>query len=73
MFILKIISRNRRDFYAVYKCEHCGHETGEQPGYDDANYHDNVIPEMECDDCGKSSGGVPFDPQAPRYEEGLQV
>lgn len=26
MKIKEIISQNRRDFTAIYQCEHCGHE-----------------------------------------------
>src|SRR3990172_12667712 len=44
----------RRDFYAIYECEHCCHElTG--TGYDDDNFHRNVIPKMKCKNCGKIS------------------
>ena len=52
MKIQKIKSQHRRDFYAIYECEHCGH-THEGHGYDDANFHNNVIPTMECKQCGK--------------------
>ena len=48
--------QSRRDFKAIYECEHCGHVTKESWGYDDANYHENVIPAMACTECGKSSG-----------------
>ena len=51
MKIKKIISQSRRDFRAVYKCDHCGHEF-EGSGYDDANFHQNVIPKMKCTECG---------------------
>jgi ribosomal protein L37AE/L43A len=52
---IKIIeSQNRRDFYAIYKCEHCGHEK-RGSGYDDDNYHENVIPAMKCEECGKTA------------------
>ena len=43
MHIKKIVSQNRRDFIAIYECEHCGH-TSEGSGYDDAHFHKNVIP-----------------------------
>lgn len=37
MRIKKIVSQHRRDFQAIYECEHCGHtETGY--GYDDTNF-----------------------------------
>jgi len=55
MKIQKITSQSRRDFQAVYECEHCGHTT-EGYGYDDDNFHENVIPKMKCKQCGKISG-----------------
>jgi len=50
--IKKIKSQDRRDFRAIYVCEHCGHEE-ESYGYDDDNFHRNVIPKMKCKECGK--------------------
>lgn len=54
MKIKTIHSQSRRDFYADYECEHCGH-VKRGSGYDDDNFHRNVIPSMKCDDCGKIS------------------
>ena len=54
MKIKKIISQMRRDFTAVYECEHCGHEE-EDSGYDDDNFHQNVIPERKCTQSGKTA------------------
>ncbi len=54
MKIEKILSQHRRDFRAIYICEQCGH-TVEKGGYDDRNFHDNVIPDMKCQNCGLSS------------------
>jgi hypothetical protein len=52
MKIKEIVSQSRRDFTAIYECEHCGHtETGY--GYDDDNFHRNVIPKMTCNKCQK--------------------
>lgn len=49
-----------RDFYADMECEHCGHVQKLKSGYDDANYHNNVIPQMTCASCGKMrSGEIP--------------
>lgn len=53
MRIKKIISQYRRDFKAILECEHCGHEDKLDTGYDDDNYHKNVIPKFECPVCGK--------------------
>lgn len=65
MKIKKITSQSRRDFQAVYECEHCGH-TSEGYGYDDANFHNNVIPSLRCKECGKKSGDG-YRPLAPKY------
>jgi ribosomal protein L37AE/L43A len=71
MQIKKIIDQHRRDFTAVYVCEHCGaEETG--PGYDDANFHKNVVPEKVCKVCGLKAGSG-YRPLATRYPEGFQV
>lgn len=43
MRIKEILSQNRRDFSALFVCPFCGYEE-EKPGYDDANFHLNVIP-----------------------------
>ncbi|MBR5414156.1 MAG: hypothetical protein IK114_14180 [Fibrobacter sp.] len=71
MKIKKIISQNRRDFYAIYECEHCGH-THEGSGYDDAHFHHNVIPDMVCPVCGKKAGDD-YRPLETKYPEGMQV
>lgn len=57
MRIKTILSQSRRDFQAIYQCEHCDHEQ-QNYGYDDANFHQNVIPNMKCKSCGKDSAGV---------------
>jgi len=54
MKIKKITSQHRRDFMAVYECEHCSH-TEKGGGYDDDNFHVNVVPNMECGKCGKTA------------------
>lgn len=66
MHILRIISRSRRDFEAVYECEHCGYRK-QSYGYDDDNFHRNVIPKMKCDDCGKTADNnyTPMDTKYP--------
>lgn len=53
MRITEITSQNRRDFRANIECENCN-ATDKINGYDDRNYHDNVIPNMKCKVCGKS-------------------
>lgn len=71
MWIKEIKSQHRRDFQAVYECEHCGH-THEGRGYDDRNFHENVIPGMACGECGKTAGDT-YRPLAPKYDESVTV
>ena len=71
MKIKTIISQSRRDFTAIYECEHCGHEH-KSYGYDDANFHNNVIPDMKCKKCGESAGDD-YSPLATKYPEGFQI
>jgi len=54
MRIKEIVSQSRRDFTAIYECEHCG-ETIKKPGYDDTYFHGVVIPKMLCEGCGKTA------------------
>jgi transcription elongation factor Elf1 len=67
MKIKAIKSQIRRDFTAIYQCEHCGHET-EGSGYDDRNFHQNVIPKMKCKQCGMVSGDD-YRPLATKYPD----
>jgi transcription elongation factor Elf1 len=71
MKIKTITSQSRRDFYAIYECEHCGHEQ-KGSGYDDANFHQNVIPKMECKKCGKKAPDA-YRPLATKYPDSMVV
>ena len=71
MRIKEIVSQNRRDFRAIYECEHCG-ETIKDYGYDDANFHNNVIPQMVCKECGEKTPDT-YRPLTTKYPEGFQV
>jgi len=74
MRIKEKLSQHRRDFTAIYECENCGH-TEEGEGYDDAYFHNTVVPKRKCSKCGKSSNdlGTKNEPMATRYPEGLEV
>ena len=72
MRILDIIWQNRRDFRADYICEHCGHIIKKLWGYDDANFHQNVIPQMVCPKCGKKADEH-YRPLRTKYPEGYQI
>ena len=71
MRIKKILSQHRRDFTAVYECEHCGFEE-KSNGYDDANFHNNVIPVIKCKKCGKDAS-KDYRPLTTKHPEGYQI
>lgn len=71
MKIKRILNQSRRDFTAIYECEHCAHEV-KGYGYDDVNFHNNVIPKMECGKCNKTASDD-YRPLATKYPEGMTV
>lgn len=71
MKIKRITSQTRRDFWAIYECEHCGFEAKGR-GYDDENFHQNVIPTMICGECGKIASDD-YRPLTTKYPQGHQV
>jgi len=74
MKIKQILRQHRRDFTAIYVCEGCGHEE-ENGGYDDSHFHQNVIPDMTCENCGKTSRecGADYRPLTTKYPDHQQV
>jgi len=71
MRIKEIISQHRRDFRAIYECEHCGFMY-EGSGYDDTYFHNNVIPAMKCPHC-KKVAEPDYRPLSTKYPDGMQV
>lgn len=67
MRIKRIINQYRRDFSAILICEHCNHEQKLTTGYDDDNYHRNVIPNIKCGSCGQIAPDD-YRPLATKYE-----
>lgn len=72
MKIKKINSQSRRDFWADFECEHCEHVEKNVSGYDDAYFHREVIPKMECKKCGKTAPDD-YRPLTTKYPEGAVV
>lgn len=71
MRIKRITSQDRRDFQAIFECEHC-HYTVDRWGYDDENFHRNVIPSWVCGKCAKTAS-EDYRPLAPKYPPGVIV
>lgn len=58
MKILEILDQHRNDFRAMLECEHCKHQQKLTSGYDDAYYHNEVLPKgIFCQKCGKNRVG----------------
>lgn len=72
MRIKCITSQHKRDFRADFECEHCEHIERDKRGYDDAYFHNEVIPEMVCPRCSKRASGD-YQPLPTRYPEGYSV
>ena len=71
MKVKKILSQHRRDFTAIYICEHCGFEK-KSSGYDDSFFHKNVIPDMKCEKCGKKADEN-YRPLSTKYPDRVQI
>ena len=71
MKIKTIVSQHRRDFHAIYECEHCQAEK-KGYGYDDSYFHGTVIPKMVCAACGKTAGDD-YRPLETKYPDGMTV
>lgn len=71
MRIKEIKSQHRRDFLAIYECESCGDEY-EDTGYDDTNFHQNVIPASKCPECGAIAPDT-YRPLKTKYPDGMVI
>ena len=75
MKIVEITYQYRRDFYADFECEGCGHVIHHMKGYDDRFFHDEVVPGMVCVKYGKSRNdlGIAGERVETKYPDGYQV
>ena len=72
MKIQKILKQHRRDFTAIMECESCGQTDLNRHGYDDAAYHQLVIPAMKCKLCDKTADDS-YRPLTTKYAAGELV
>ncbi len=77
MLVTRRYNQYRRDLSIDLECEGCKATQTYDSAYDDRNFWDNVVPDMKCKQCGKSTidlgkydvkGTMPT-----RYPEGMQL
>ncbi|SCB51764.1 hypothetical protein GA0061099_102142 [Bradyrhizobium yuanmingense] len=56
MKIQTLTDQLRNDLYGTLVCEHCEHSQ-KFVGYDDANWHNNVLPAIKCSTCLRDRSG----------------
>lgn len=71
MKVVLIYNQLRRDCWVDLKCENCGNEETRKSAYDDRNYWDNVIPNVKCGKCNKSTKELGLIPEViqTKYED----
>lgn len=55
MKLIEVTWQYRYDFQGILECEFCGSHQTLENGYDDLNFHQNVIPAIQCVKCEKRS------------------
>ena len=62
MKVIKRYNQHRRDLTIDMECEACG-ATDSGSAYDDTNFWVNVVPNINCPKCGKSSKDFGIEPE----------
>lgn len=57
MIQVQITSRIGNDYRATFECEHCQRVVENVACYNDYFFHEQVIPNMYCQGCGKNTTG----------------
>ena len=76
---MKLIQKKnqmRRDLDIDVECEGCGNKEEICGAYDDRYYWDNVLPDIKCSKCHKSTNDIKPEIKqniSTRYSEGTQV
>lgn len=75
MKVTKRYNQHRRDLSIELECENCGAGDIDHQAYDDTNYWVNVVPNMRCKECNKTSVELGIQPESisTKYPEGLQL
>lgn len=63
MKVTRKFDQHRRDCSCDMECESCGHQEVNKYAYDDRNFWDNVVPNVKCKSCGKSTKDMGLQPE----------
>lgn len=75
MKVIKRYNQHRRDLHVDFECEGCGGKKTTKNAYDDRNYWDNVVPDIKCDECHRSTNDLGIAKQniVTKYPDGQEV
>lgn len=75
MKVTKRYNQHRRDLSIDMECEGCQATETYTRAYDDRNFWDNVIPDWECKECGKSTNDLGLEPEImpTKYPDRMEV
>ena len=75
MEVVRRFDQLRRDLSIDLECERCNATDTVTTAYDDTFYWTQVVPDMKCKSCGKSSNDLGIRPESigTKYPEGMEV
>lgn len=75
MKVTKRYNQHRRDLSIDLVCEGCSTTDTNNSAYDDGYFWTQVVPEMKCPNCGKTSNDLGIRPESigTKYPEGMQI
>lgn len=75
MKVVRRYNQMGRDLSIDLECENCGAKASYTSAYDDTNYWVNVVPNIKCKECDKTSNDLGIRPESigTKYPVGLQV
>ena len=53
MIIKEMLIQDDKEFKAIFTCEFCDNHVIKR-GYNNKDFHDNIIPNVKCEKCGKT-------------------
>lgn len=75
MKVTRRFNQYRRDLSIDLECENCPSKNSVTNAYDDTYYWTQVVPDMKCTNCSKSSNDLGIRPESigTKYPAGMEV